>query len=178
MVSYLILVNWIFIRRCLWKNLVCSSWCELMSHYPFFLGVWLPFSSKNVVKFQNFLISSVVRIINWKYEACSWCFEKYQDPIPANLGELTEWISVLLWVLPCLGGQTFWGKWGEITCQELFLHVPLAHIANYMSSSSLNWGINELRKTRQNTGGHLITIYPSYKGKYMLCPLWSPNKHT
>ena len=143
-----------------------------MSHYPFFPGGLTAFFPKNFVKFQNFLISSVVGIINWKYEACTWCFENTlkwapfawsQDPIPANLGELTEWISVLLRVLPCVEGQTFWEKWGEITCQELFLHVPLAHIANCMSSFSLNWGINEFRKTWQNTGGYLITIYPSYK---------------
>ena len=30
-----------------------------------------------------------------------------QGPIPLNLGELTEWISVLLQISKCLDGQTF-----------------------------------------------------------------------
>ena len=30
-----------------------------------------------------------------------------KGPFPPNLGGLTEWISVLLQVLPCLEGQTF-----------------------------------------------------------------------
>ena len=36
-----------------------------------------------------------------------------QGPIPPNLGELTEWISVLLKMLTCLESQTFRGKWAE-----------------------------------------------------------------
>ena len=45
-----------------------------------------------------------------------------RDPIPPNLGELTKWISVLLQILKCLEGQTFWEKWGEITHQELSVY--------------------------------------------------------
>ena len=41
------------------------------------------------------------------------------DLIPPNLGELTELISVILQILPCLKVQTFWGKWSEINHQEL-----------------------------------------------------------
>ena len=39
-----------------------------------------------------------------------------------NLGELTEWISFLLQILTCLEGQTFRGKWSEITRQELSVY--------------------------------------------------------
>ena len=43
-------------------------------------------------------------------------------PILPNLGELTEWISVLLQILTYLEGQAFWGKWGEFTRQELSVY--------------------------------------------------------
>ena len=103
---------------------VCSLWGELRSHYPIFLGVWLPFLPKNFGKFHNFLISFIVGIISWKCEACSWWVEIYHEmgPFPPNLGELTEWISFLLQIPTCLEGQTFWGKLGEITRQELSVY--------------------------------------------------------
>ena len=45
-----------------------------------------------------------------------WTLFVWSDgPIPPNLGELTEWMSVLLQILIYLEGQIFWGKWGEIT---------------------------------------------------------------
>ena len=69
----------------LWKILVCSSWGELRSHYPVFLGVWLPFPPKNVGKFHNFLINLVVGIISWKCEACSWWVEIYPQMGPIYL---------------------------------------------------------------------------------------------
>ena len=50
----------------------CSACGELRSHYPVFLGVWLPFPPKNFGKFQKCLINFVVGIINWKYVACCW----------------------------------------------------------------------------------------------------------
>ena len=43
------------VRLHLWKiGVRSSSWGELRSHYPFFLGVWLPFPLKNFSKFHNF----------------------------------------------------------------------------------------------------------------------------
>ena len=33
----------------LWKIWVCSPWDELRSHYPIFLGVWLPFPSFSLI---------------------------------------------------------------------------------------------------------------------------------
>ena len=50
-------------------------------------------------------------------------------------GELTEWISFLLQILTCLEGQTFWGKWGEITHQEL--SVSKNRVLHESSSSFL-----------------------------------------
>ena len=65
------------VRHHLWKVGVCTLQGELRSHYPVFLGVWLPSSLKNFGKFCNFLISFVVSIIRWKYEACSWWVKIY-----------------------------------------------------------------------------------------------------
>ena len=119
------------IRLHLWKIWVCSSWGELRSHYPIFLGVWLPFLLRNIGKFRNFLISFVFGIMSWKCETCSWWVKIYPEMGPIclvpgimspNLGELTEWISFLLQILTCLEGQTFWGKWSEITRQELSVY--------------------------------------------------------
>ena len=46
--------------------------------------------------------------------ALKWVlFTWTQGPIPPNLRELTEWISVLLKMLTCLESQTFRGKWAE-----------------------------------------------------------------
>ena len=118
----------ILVRLNLWRFGVCGSWGELRLHYPVFLGVWLPFSHKNCGKPRHFLISFVASITNWKYEACSWCVEIYlkwallawsQGKIPPNLHDLIKWSSVLFQTLPCLEGKTFWGKWDEITRQEL-----------------------------------------------------------
>ena len=44
-----------------------------------------------------------------------------QGKIPPNLHDLIKWSSVLFQTLPCLEGKTFWGKWDEITRQELFV---------------------------------------------------------
>ena len=43
--------------------------------------------------------------------------------------------SVLLQIFTCFEGQTFGGKWSEISRQELSIQVSLAHITKYMSSS-------------------------------------------
>ena len=51
----------------------------LRSHYPVFLGVWLPFLPKNFGKCHNFLISFIVGIISWKCGACSWWVEIYPE---------------------------------------------------------------------------------------------------
>ena len=64
------------IRPHLWKIWVCSSWGQLRSHYPVFLGSDCPFSLKILVSFHNFLISF---IISWKCEACSWWVEIYPE---------------------------------------------------------------------------------------------------
>ena len=104
------------VRLHLWKLGIYSSWGKLRSHCPVFLGVRLAFPSKNFGKFQKFLISFVAGTISGKWEAY-----RTHGPIPPNLRELTEWISVLLQILPCLEGQTCWEKWGEITRQEILL---------------------------------------------------------
>ena len=101
------------IRPHLWKIWVSRSWGELRLHYPIFLAVGLPFPLKNIGKFHNFLISFVVDIISWKWEASSWWVEIYPEIGPIclvpglispNLGHLTEWISFLLQILTCLEG--------------------------------------------------------------------------
>ena len=67
------------IRLHLWKIWVCSSRGELGSHYPVFLVVWRPFTSKSFGKFHNFLINLVIGIISWKCEAWSWWVEIYPE---------------------------------------------------------------------------------------------------
>ena len=85
----------------------------------------------NFDKFHNFLINFAVGIISWEYEACSWWVEIYPETGP--IWELTEWISVLLQILTCLEVQAFWGKWGEITRQDLSVykhHIMKQYKAN------------------------------------------------
>ena len=62
-------------------------------------------------------------ILKWSLSAWS------QGPIPPNLGELTERILVLLQILTYLEGQTFWGKSGEITRQELSVYSLISEIS-------------------------------------------------
>ena len=104
-------------------NWVCSSWGELRSHYPVFLGVWLSFHAKKFGRFHNFLVTFIVSIISWKYEACRWWIEIYSEMDPICLAELTEWISVFLqmgWKYPsgalCLYYQFIFD--GKCTRQE------------------------------------------------------------
>ena len=92
------------VRIHLWKSGVCIAWGDLRSHYG---------------KFHNFLISFVA--ISWQYIACSWRVEIYpemvlfswsQGPVPPNLGELTECISVLFANLNMFGGSNLLRKMG------------------------------------------------------------------
>ena len=45
------------VRLHLWKIWVRSSYGELRSHYPIFLGFWLPFLPNNFGKFHNFWLA-------------------------------------------------------------------------------------------------------------------------
>ena len=112
------------------KNWVCSSWGELRSHYLFFMGTWLPFPPKHFNKFHNFLLSFVVGIITWKCEACSWWVEIFAEMGPTCLlpgpnstrfrrsdqMDFSPFANTNMF-----GGQTYWGKWGVITCQGFCL---------------------------------------------------------
>ena len=106
------------VRLHLWKiRFVAHGWIKVK--LPGFPRVLAALSPKTFGKFHNFFINFAVGIISWKYEACIWWVEIYsemgQGPISPNLGELTEWASVLLQILTCVEGQVLWGKWGEIT---------------------------------------------------------------
>ena len=58
------------VRLHLWKIGVCSSWGELRSHYPIFLGVWLPFLPKILVSFVIFEIPFHVAAITKNLFLC------------------------------------------------------------------------------------------------------------
>ena len=130
------------VRLRLWKIEVCCSWGELRSHDPVFLGVWQPFPLKILLSFIIFGLALLS--VSWvgnvkhlgdglkctlKWTLISWS----QGLIPSNSGELIEWISVLLQILAYLEGQTFWGKWGEITRHEFSVYKKCCHLLLFYS---------------------------------------------